>query len=210
MDCKRICERGKLKCSLSPETPKWRIFHQPLHRYLENKFSAKNLNSNEGKLFFSDFYVRYSHKPAYSNTTLTGCFSKLCSGAKGPSPITGILFQTNDVRLSGGRVEACSFGKKIGIFGLLRVVLHDFPVVSVTKKSIILQTSLTGRPSWPSLSLSTSSAELTRDLHDLAPSLALSVMCRTNGGRYAPNRSRSTKKPFCRARGHHRPSLKYF
>ena len=66
------------------------------------------------------------------------------------------------------------------------MVLHDFPVVSVTKKSIILQTSLTGRPSWPSLSLSTSSAKLTRDLHGLAPSLALSVMRRTNGGRYAP------------------------
>ena len=101
---------------------------------------------------------------------------------KGPSPITGILFQTNDVRLRGGRVKACSF-EKIGIFGLLRVVLHDFPVVSVTKKSIILQTSLTGRPSWPSLSLSTSSTEQTRDLHDFAPSLALSVMRRTNGGR---------------------------
>ena len=76
--------------------------------------------------------------------------------------------------------------KKIGIFGLLRVVLHDFPVILVTKKSIILQTPLTGRPSWPSLNLSTSSAELTRDLHDLTPSLALSVMRRKNGGRYAP------------------------
>ena len=43
----------------------------------------------------------------------------------------------------------------------------------IHKKGIILQTSLTWRPSWPSLSLSTSSAELTRDLHDLAPSLAL-------------------------------------
>ena len=40
--------------------------------------------------------------------------------------------------------------------------------------------------SWPSPSLSTSSAELTRDLHDLALSLALSVMRRLNGGRYAP------------------------
>ena len=69
--------------------------------------------------------------------------------SKGPSPITGILSQTNDVRLRGGRVEACSFGRKIGIFGLLRVVLHGFLVVSVTKKSI-LQTSLTWRPSWPS------------------------------------------------------------
>ena len=46
--------------------------------------------------------------------------------------------------------------------------------------------SLTLRSSWPSPRLSTSSAELTRDIHDLAPSLALSVMRRTNGGRYAP------------------------
>ena len=112
---------------------------------------------------------------------------------KGLSPITGILFQTNDVRLRGGRVEACSFGRKIGIFGLLRVVLHDFPVVWVTKKSIILQTSPTGRPSCPSLSLSTSSAVLTRKLHDLAPS----VMRRTNVGRPAPTplKKTHTKSP---------------
>ena len=76
--------------------------------------------------------------------------------------------------------------KKNRHFALLRVVLHDFPVASVTKISIILQTSLTWRPAWPRLSLLTSSAELTRDLHDLAPSLALSVMRRTKGGRYAP------------------------
>ena len=113
-------------------------------------------------------------------------FHRFPRSSKGPSPITGILFQTNDVRLRGGRVEACSFGRKIGIFGLLRVVLHDFPVVWVTKKSIILKTSPTGRPSCPSLSLSTSSAELTRKLHDLAPSLALSVMRRTIVGRPAP------------------------
>ena len=31
---------------------------------------------------------------------------------KGSSPFVGILFQTNDVRLGGGRVRACSFGKK--------------------------------------------------------------------------------------------------
>ena len=68
------------------------------------------------------------------------------------------------------------------------MVLHGFLVVLVMKKSIILQTSLTWRPSLPSPSLSTSSAELTRDLHDidLALSLALSVMHRMNGLRYAP------------------------
>ena len=49
--------------------------------------------------------------------------------------IAGILFRTNDVRLRGGRVEACSFEGKIGIFGLLRVVLHVFLVVSVTKQA---------------------------------------------------------------------------
>ena len=43
------------------------------------------------------------------------CYSEL---PKGPSPFVGILFQTNDVRLGGGRVGACSFEKKkIGIFG---------------------------------------------------------------------------------------------
>ena len=36
-------------------------------------------------------------------------------------------------------VEDCSFGRKIGIFGVLHVVLHGFLVVSVTKKFIILQ-----------------------------------------------------------------------
>ena len=41
-------------------------------------------------------------------------------------------------------------------------------------------------PSWPSPSLSTSSAELTHDLRDIAPSLALSEMRRTNDGRYTP------------------------
>ena len=66
------------------------------------------------------------------------------------------------------------------------MVLHGVLVVLVTKKLIILQTPLTWRPSWPSPSLSTSSAELTRGLHDLAPSPTLSGTSRTNGGRYAP------------------------
>ena len=127
---------------------------------------------------FVTFSERTMHFLVYRKTDAG---EKNTERGKGPSPITGILFQTNDVRLRGGRVEACSFGRKIGIFGLLRVVLHGFLVVSMTKKSIILQTSLKRRPSWPSLSLSTSSAELTRDLHDLAPSQALSVRCRTNG-----------------------------
>ena len=97
-------------------------------------------------------------------------------------------------------------------------VLHGFLVVSVTKKSIILTTSLMWRPSWPSPSLSTSSAELTHELHDLVPSLALSVMRRTNGGRYAPTplKKKHEKSPsvelgtwqafpkiFRRARHHH-------
>ena len=89
----------------------------------------------------------------------------------------------------GGVSKLVRLEEKIGISGLLRVVLHGFLVVSVTKKIITnfaLRTLLTWRPSWPSPSLSTSSAELIRDLHDLAPSLALSVMRRTNGGRYAP------------------------
>ena len=88
------------------------------------------------------------------------------------------------------------------------MVLHDFPVVSVTKKSITLQTSLTERHSSPSLSLSTSSAELTRDLHYLASSLALSVTRRVNGGRYAPTqlKKKHEKSPSVERQGHHRPS----
>ena len=111
------------------------------------------------------------------------------------------MFDSNSFERGEGR-ELVRLARKIGIFGLLRVVLPDFPVVSLTKKSKILRTSLTGRPSWPSLSLSTSSAELTRDLRDLAPSLALSVMRKTNGGRYAPTppKKRHEKSPSVVAR----------
>ena len=56
--------------------------------------------------------------------------------------------------------------------------------------------------SWPSPNLLTSSAELTRDLHDLALSLVLSAMRRTNGGivRSNPAQEEAREKPFCRAR----------
>ena len=158
-------------------------------------FDARHQWRNTGRVFVAQDFFRRSVWPCSCSGVDLGLspFNSTKkpsrSEIKGLSPITGILFQTNDVRLRGGRVKACSFGRKIGIFGLLRVVLHGSLVVLVTKKSTILQTSLTWRPSscsWPSPSLPPSSAELTRYLHDLAPSLALSVIRRTNGGRYAP------------------------
>ena len=101
---------------------------------------------------------------------------------------TGILFQTNDVRLRGGGSKLVRLEEKSAF-----LVLHNFPVVWVTKKSIILQTSPTGRSLCSSLSLSTSSAEQTRKLHDLAPS----VMRRTNVGRPAPTplKKKHTESP---------------
>ena len=78
----KIASRGgpALKWSLSQKITKIEIFQKMLLRDLENKFNAKNFEFRWGKVIFSDLYAPYSHKLAYTNATLTGCISKLCSG----------------------------------------------------------------------------------------------------------------------------------
>ena len=67
---------------------------------------------------------------------------------------------------------ACGFAWPLGRFGEEEILnITNFAHVEAFMAEPILKTS---------------SAELTGDLHDLAPSLTLSVTRRTNGGGYAP------------------------
>ena len=53
--CNRsICERDKLKWSLSPKHQNW-DFHKTLHRHLKNKFCAKMFEFQRGKVVFQRF-----------------------------------------------------------------------------------------------------------------------------------------------------------
>ena len=126
----------------------------------------------------------------------------------GPSSITGIFASNERCSFQRGRVGYCLLGRKIGIFGLPRVVLHGFPV---TKKSIRIVTHFTNEGGLHG------QARVCRRLLQswIAISLKLcrSERCQWCAERMAegtqPRSRRSTRKPLLWSKVQHWPYLNH-
>ena len=136
----------------------------------------------------------------YSNSILRGSWlvaqSKEHSPGKGLSPITGISFQTNDVRLRGGGSKLVRLEEKSAFWDCCVWFCMTSRSFGWRRNPLYYKLphgeAFMSKPEFVDVLL-------IRKLHDLTPwpSFAPSVMCRTNFGRPAPTvlKKKHTKSP---------------